>query len=385
MKAVTLFILCLAFSLYAKAQYFVASPDRTVRVGLRVDQKRTFNTKVLRPYKMKINIKAEGKTIVDNQEIGLEIYSDGRRYAFGKSDMKHYVVYPHALTGADDEPLKRLGDMCNRLVLEAANGVTLEISVFDHGVAYRYSISGYEGEYKILDVCDVLPNDKPNAILGTFTGDLTLPWRMMSLDDMKEKGKKKDLQQDEETDEWARLYPSTKIVSWKDALSSVSLGGTFIWYSGKAWRGLAQTQGIAADFTYKYLYGGLSYTPCQELLYLHWDEDFAPFTNIMGSVHLWDVSSRLGFNLPVQAGLDIWNFAPYATASYMALRQHGEVHPGYSKLSNTDHWLAGAGLKVQYMMHGRFALGLAYEFQWFTDKQEPRGRNSLIVSLGYNL
>lgn len=349
-------------------------------MSLNMVKERNLDTKLLRAKRMKMSIKVEGKTVLKNREIGLIVYSHGHRYSFGKADIVNSTstISPILIDADGDVRLAELGNRCNRLVIQSAAGIMLEILVFDEGVAYRFSVTGYDDEYKILDVCDVFPGDKANAILGTFTGDQVLPWRMMRYDET-------DRNQEIEPDEWQTLYPSNKVVSWRDALSSISIGATFNWPTGKAWGTLSQSHGIYADFIYKHLYGGLSFTPCQQLLYLYWDKDFEPFNKVMGSVHSWDISARFGYNLPVQNGADVWSFAPYATATYLALRQHGNVHPLALPLTNKNHYLLGLGLKVQYMMRERVSLGVGYEYQWFTGHQEPLGRNTLILTIGYCL
>ena len=375
-----LLLLFLCCSIAAKAQYSAFSPDRKTVVSLNMVKERNLDTKLLRAKRMKMSITADGKTILKNREIGLIVYSHGHRYSFGKADIVNSTstISPIHLDADSDVRLAELGNRCNRLVIQSAAGIMLEILVFDEGVAYRFSVTGYDDEYKILDVCDVFPGDKANAILGTFTGDQVFPWRMMRYDES-------DKNQEKEPDEWQTLYPSNKVVSWRDALSSVSIGATFNWLTGKSWGGLSQSHGVYADFIYKHLYGGLSFTPCQQLLYIEWAKDFDPFTKVMGSVHSWDISARFGYNLPVQNGADVWCFAPYATATYLALRQHGNVHPLALPLTNKNHYLLGLGLKVQYMMRERISLGIGYEYQWFTGHKEPIGRNTLILTIGYGL
>ena len=232
---------------------------------------------------------------------------------------------------------------------------------------------GYE--YKILDVTAVFPDDKPNAILGSFNGDIVLPWRTMLFNEVEN--------QEKLTDEWETLYPHNKVVSWKDALSSASIGLTTNIITGKRWGKVSVTQGVSADFTYKHLYGGLSCSPCQELLYVFYAYDFDPFLGVMGSVRSWDVSCRFGYNLPVQNGYDIWSFAPYATATYLHLHQHGKIHPSYSDIYEKHHYLVGLGAKLQYMMRQRITFGVAYEYQLFTGWKEPFGRNTFTVTMGY--
>ena len=375
------------------AQYSVSSPDQTVRVRLNTEWKRNLDTKRRRPNGMNMSISVGGRTVLRNREIELEVLSDGHRYSFGKSEMKvsDSATHPISSAGTDDARFAALGSSCNRLILQSSTGIELEVRAFNHGVAYRFAVMGYPAEYKILNVSAVFPNEKPNAIVGTFIDKKVLPWRIMNLDDeedepVKDNGTITDrVEQGMVLDEWESIYPSNKVVSWKDALSSVSIGMTINSITGKQWGSVSESMGWYADFTYKYLYGGLSFTPCHELLYLYYDYDFDPFIGVIGSVHSWDVTGRLGFNLPVQNGYDVWHFTPYAAATYLALRQHGETRVGYNDVADKHHCLVGLGLKVQYMMHGRASLGMGYEYQFFTGRKEPVGRHGFLFTLGFGL
>lgn len=393
MKKYALLFICFLLHVVVKAQYSVSSPDMTVRVRLNTEWKRNLDTKRRLPKSMKMSITVGGRTVLRNKEIGLEVLSDGHRYSFGKSDMKVFnsANNPIPLAGADDAHLSALGSVCNSLILQSSAGIELEVRAFNHGVAYRFAVTGYPAEYKILNVSDVFPNEKPNAIVGTFTDKKVLPWRVLNLDDVMDEpdeGRRVAagrVGQRMVSDEWEDLYPSKKIVSWKDALSSISGGMTINWITGKQWGGVSESLGGCADFTYKYLYGGLSYTPCHELLYVHYDHDFPPFAQVIGSIHSWDVSARFGFNLPVQSGYDVWHFTPYVATTYLALRQHGETRAGYKDVADKHHYLVGLGLKVQYMMHGRVSLGMGYECQFFTGREEPVSRQGVLFTLGFQL
>lgn len=381
MKKYALLFIFLLLPFVAEAQYSVSSPDMSVQVYLKVEWKRNLDTKAKRPDGMKMTVQANGKTIFRNRDIGIDVSSGGHRHSFGKAFMvnSHNSRTPLALGKESESCLKELGDKYNRLFLQSSTGITLELLVFNHGVAYRFSVTGYPDKYKILDAYNVFPSTKPNAILGTFTGDTVLPWRTMSLDE-EAIG---ETATTPATDEWENLYPSTKIVSWKDALPSASIGFTINWFTGHAWGPMDESSSIYADFIYKYLYAGVSITPCHELLYIYFEHDFPPFDNNIGSIHSWDVSGKLGFSLPVQIGFNVWNISPYATATYLTLLQHGETHPAFQPLSNKRHYLVGMGLKVQCMLHGRISLGMGYEYQVFTGKSEPKGRNALSLTLGY--
>ncbi len=393
MKKMALLFICLLLPIVAEAQYSVSSPDMAVRVRLNTEWKRNLDTKRRRPNGMKMSVSLGGRIVLRNKEIGLEVLSDGHRYSFGKSEMKVLPPATNSLSqaGADDARLAALGSSYNRLILQSSTGIELEVRVFNHGVAYRFAVTGYPAEYKILNVSDVFPNERPNAIVGTFTDKKVLPWRIMNLDD--EEGRSDGnrrvgsnrVVQGTLPDEWESIYPSRKIVSWKDALSSVSIGMTIHSITGKRWGDVSESMGWYGDFTYKYLYGGLSFTPCHELLYLYYDYDYDPFIGVIGSVHSWDVTGRFGFNLPVQSGYDVWHFTPYAAVTYLALRQHGETRVGYKDVADKHHYLMGMGLKVQYMMHGRASLGMGYEYQFFTGRKEPIGRHGFLFTLGFCL
>ena len=380
MKKFALLLICLLCTMVAQAQYNITSPDGRIRVSLIPKQTRNLDTKVMRTTRMKMSVFVDGKIVVDAQEINLMLYAHGHRYTFGKSDFVNSTATTRPVAfvpGQGDEAIAGMGNRCNRMVVQSATGITLEVLAFDTGVAYRFSVEGMDGEYKILNATDVFPYEKPNAIVGTFTGDQVLPWRTMRIGETEEQAAAADV--------WEQTYPSRKLVSWRDALSSVSVGMTTNWMADNAWKGPSQSHGIYVDYIYKHLYGGLSFTPCHQLLYVYWEGDYAPFTNVMGSIHSWDVTARFGYNLPVQFGYNVWSFAPYATATYLALRQHDNPHPGFQKLSNRSHTLVGLGLKVQYMMHERISLGVGYEYQFFTGSMEPTGRSTLLLSIGYCL
>ncbi len=382
MKHYILFLFCLIVPSLVQAQYSVSSPDMSVWVNLKTDKSRGFNSKILVPRRLEMSISVKGKSIIHNREIGLEVYSHGRKSSFGKADMVSCDYTTKTFSSMDEETFAKAGlrGKCYGMVLQSVSSIVLEVAVFNNGVAYRFSTNGFSDdfEYKILNVTDVFPDDRPNAILGTFRGDKVLPWRMMLFDDEEDHRMVMD-------DEWRTLYPSTKLVSWKDALSSISLGYAHSWFSGKRWGGLENCQSFYADFIYKHLYAGLSVTPCHELLYVFYEHDFDPFLGVMGSVKSWDVTCRLGYNFPLQNGYEVWSFSPYAAATYLNLHQHGRIHPTYHDVENKHHYLVGLGVKVQMMMRQRISLGVGYEYQLFTGSKEPKGRSTVTLSLGYRL
>ena len=377
MKKCLPLLFCLFLTSVIKAQYSVSSPNESAQVNIRIEKAQRFRSKFMRPYRTRMNVSVDGKGLVRNREIGMTVLSHGRRKSFGKSELVDVQRTTSTITGKDrsDLALAGLEGRCNGLVMLSASGIMLEVVVFNQGMAYRYSTKNIADEYKIVEVTNVFPDDKPNAILGTFTGDKVFPWRIMLFNEPEDHEKA--------TDEWATLYPHNKLVSWKDALPSLSIGLTTHHITGKTWGQVSTTQGVSADFTYKHLYGGLSFTPCQELLYVFYGYDFDPFLGVMGSVHAWDWSARFGYNFPVQNGYDIWSFAPYATATYLNLHQHNKINPTYSDIYEEHHYLVGLGLKVQWMMRQRFSFGMAYEYQFFTGRKEPFGRNTIIVTMGY--
>ena len=382
MKKYVLFLFCLMLSFLAKAQYSIPSPDMSAWVRLDADKKHGIRSKIMRPYVMRMSVTVKGKKMIRNREIGLEILSHGRRSSFGKSDMVNSYHTTQTISADDLNVLKNAGLQGRHygLVLESVAGIILEIVVFNNGMAYRFSTAGFDDdddEYKILNVTDVFPDEHPNGILGTFIGNQVFPWRTMLFDEEEEQEKKTAL------DEWENLYPHNKVLSWKDALRSASIGLTTSWISGKRWGNVSTCQGISADFAYKHLYGGLSCTPCYEILYVFWEYDYDPFIGVVGSVRSWDMSCRFGYNLPIQNGYDIWTFAPYATATYLNLHQHGKIHPTYKDVEDHHHYLVGLGLKAQYQMRQRITFGVSYEYQAFTGRKEPHGRNSFIVTMGY--
>ena len=381
MKHCFFFLLCLMIPLCANAQYSVSSPNMSATVDFKTDRRAGVRSKFLRSEKVRMTVMANGKLYFHSREIGLEILSHGRRASFGKSDMISGTNTTITISADDLEVLNKAGlkGRYRGLVLESVAGILLEVVVFNNGMAYRFSTTGFaaEDEYKILNVTDVFPDEHPNGILGTFKGNQVFPWRTMLFDEEEEQEIKTDV------DEWENLYPHTKVVSWKDALRSASIGLTTSWISGKRWGNVANTQGISADFTYKHLYGGLSFSPCQQLLYVFYEHDFDPLLGVMGAVHSRDVSCRFGYNLPIQNGYDIWSFAPYATATYLYLHQHGKIHPTYHDVEDQHHYLVGLGLKAQYQMRQRITFGLSYEYQVFTGRKEPHGRNTFIFSMGY--
>ena len=380
MKKSLIILFCLFLTTLTKAQYSVSSPNESAQVYIHTEKAKRFRSKFMLPFKKRMSVNVNGRMLIRDREIGMTVLSHGRRKSFGKFDLVDVQRTTSTISSKDrsDLALAGLEGRCNGLVMLSASGIMLEVVVFNKGMAYRYSTKNVADEYKIVDVTNVFPDDKPNAILGTFAGDMVFPWRIMFFDEEEDHEKS-----EKAPNAWATLYPHSKVVSWKDALPSLSIGHTMNCITGKTWGKVSTTQGVSADFTYKHLYGGLSFSPCQELLYVFYGHDFDPFLGVMGSVHAWDCSARFGYSLPVQNGYDIWSFAPYASATYLNLHQHVKIHPTYSDIYKEHHFLVGLGLKAQYMMRQRISFGVAYEYQFFTGWKEPFGRNTFIVTMGY--
>ncbi len=368
------------------AQYFLNSPDESYRVNLNSNRERKGASRFFVPTRMMMQVRAGIRNTLLNEEIGLTVKSHGKRYAFGKS----YIIQQVTNSGYSQEPLDELSGKYNSLELMTEVGITLEIRVYNTGIAYRFKIKGFPDEYKILEICDVFPNEKSIANLGTLTGDYTLPWRTVEITEedgkklIKEKEKIEDYTYEglNQSDQFY-LTPTTKIIPWRDALSSISIGTHFNWYHGNTWKGVAEDNSIDADVIYKYIYAGLGFTPCHEMMYIYYNEDFEPFMGVIGSVHSWTLSGRLGFSLPVQSGFEIWNFSPYLTTSLLHLQQHGNTLVGHVTPHPHHYNLIGAGIHIQCALRQRVSLSIGYEHQFFTGKKTPSSRSSLIFSLGY--
>ena len=386
-RAIFSILLILCFSI-GWAQYFVSSPDGSYRVNLQTNRSRKGASKIFVPTRMMMRVSEGVRNVLLSEEIGLTVKSHGKRYAFGKSYIKQQV----SNSGYSQEPIDELTGKYNSLELESEVGIILELKVYNTGIAYRFKITGFPDEYKILEICDVFPNEKGIANLGTLMGDYTSPWRTVEII---EKFGKKVIKEKEKIEDYSYenfnasdqfyLSPATKIIPWRDALSSISIGTHFNWYHGNAWKGLAEENSIDADFIYKYIYAGLSFTPCHEMMYIYYENDFDPFLGVIGSVHSWNLSGRIGFSLPVQSGYEIWNFSPYLTTSLLHLQQHGNTLVGHVKPHPHHYNLMGAGIKVECALRQRLSLGVGYEYQFFTGKKTPSGRSSLVLSFGYLL
>lgn len=378
-KVVSILLLVLHASLCA-AQFLVQSPDENLKVTLHSQRGKKAFSKFRVPKKMTMKVFNERRVLTD-KEIGLTVKSQGHRYAFGKAEILHADkvkdVLDHPRTR--DAQLADLEGRYNSITLSTDKGITLEVRVYNNGVAYRFKVSGYPEDYKILEVCDVFPGESPVAILGTFEGEYISPWHTFkveesfNIDGMAETTTKTSS---------PTLRRGTRIVPWRDALSTVSIGISHDWYTNDTWGDISETNSFRADFTYKYIYGGISATSCQEIQHIYYGEGFWPFEGMIGGINTWGMGIKGGFCLPVQNCYDVWNFIPYVGASMLHLHQHGKTRLGYKSLDKHNHYMVGPGIKVQFSQREGFTIGAAYEFLFFTDKKAPTGMNSVMITVG---
>lgn len=378
-KFISLFVLILC-ACTCMAQYYVESPNKELRVTLHSNKGRKGASKFFVPLKMTMKVFSESEVLVD-REIGLTVKSKGHRYAFGKSNimrvnkMARQVDHPDA----QDAGLADMSGRYNNLILATDNGIMLEVRVYNNGVAYRYNISGFPEDYKILEVCDVFPGESPVAILGTFEGDYTSPWHTMKVElpVIKEKKAKAKLSTTSPT---KRL--GTRFIPWRDALSSITVGTAFNWHVGNTWGDFADYHTFGVDFTYKHLFGGLSFLPCESIQYISWDKDFWPFEGIIKDIDAWNIGAKAGYCLPIQNGYEVWSFIPYVATTLIHLHQHGQIRYGAKALSHHAHWMVGPGVKVQMAVREGITFGAGYEYQFFLDNESPDGMHAISVSIG---
>ena len=55
--------------------------------------------------------------------------------------------------------LANLEGRYNSMMLGTDEGIVLEGRAYNNGVAYRFRVSGYTDDYKILEVCNVFPEE----------------------------------------------------------------------------------------------------------------------------------------------------------------------------------------------------------------------------------
>ena len=378
-KVIAIFALVLHASLCA-AQYYVTSPNREIRVSFNTNRNRSGWSAFLVPTKMTMKVSNYMQDFV-NREINIIVKSKGKRYSFGKSNMKNvnkgngFVDAPDAI----DSTLANLIGRYNTITLASENGIILEVRAYNNGVAYRFRVTGYPEDYKILEQTNVFPGESPVAIVGTFEGEYVSPWHVLKIrveEFNPETGKTP-------TNTFSPTYHRGRtVVPWRDALSSVSIGMTFDFFNGDAWKKLATPQSIVADFTYKHLYGGVTYTPCHELLYIEWGRDYYPFEGMIAGVDSWSAGARAGYAYTFQNGYNVMNIIPYIATSVLHLHQHGKPRKGYKTIGKHNYWMVGPGIKIQGAPRERIMLGVGIEYQFFTHKDAPDGRTSLMFSIG---
>ncbi len=378
-KIVSLFVLILC-ACTCMAQYHVESPNGEIRVNFQSNKGRKGASKFFVPTKMTMTVSGGGKRLVRN-EIGLTVKSKGHRYMFGKSEIIRANKGENLVEQPDmrDTLLADFSGRYNTLLLATEKGMLLEVRVYNDGVAYRFRVSGYPEDYKILEVCDVFPGEKPIAILGTFEGDYLMPWRTMKVNISEGEEYRKEVSTVTKS---SAQKGGTRIVSWRDALSSVSLGISVGMDNGDTWGDIGDVHHFRADFTYKYIYGGIGISPCRQIQYIPWGDDFWPFDKVIGGIDSWGLGIRTGFCLPVQNGYEVWNFIPYVATSMMHLHQHGTTRTSFKSLDKHNHWLVGPGVKVQLAHREGLMLGVSYEYQFFTDNKAPKGMHTFAVSIG---
>ena len=364
-------------------QLSVTSPDKATKVTVKIKRSTKGRSKFTKPIKKTIDIVYGNTQLIRNEELNLTLKVNGKRSEFGYAELTEY----HEMTANDDSlstdssNIKVLSGWYKSLTINTDIGISLEIRVYNNGVAYRYKVARQADEYKILTIPRVFSNEKPIAILGTYTDSYVFPWNIMTIGYNSIDDGIQDILSINCIDNKPKV---AGIVSWKDALSSFSVGSNFSWFTGGNWKNIAQTYSFTADATYKYLYGGITYAPCNELLYIYYGEDYTPFTNVMGSIHSWGLGCRIGFNLPIQNGFNVWNITPYIGTTLMHLFQHGDIRIGSWDVHPHNQYLVGAGIKIQCAVREQISLGISYDYQFFTHKETPLGMNSLGVSLGYH-
>lgn len=361
-------------------QYYIQSPNREIRVSFTSNRDRKGWSVFLVPTKMTMKVSNYTQDFV-NREINLTVKSKGKRYSFGKSDMKNvnkvngFVDAPDAI----DSTLANLNGRYNTLTMASENGIILEVRAYNNGVAYRFRVSGYPEDYKILEQTNVFPGESPVAIVGTFEGEYVSPWHVLKIrveEFNPETGKTP-------TNTISPTYHRGRTtVPWRDALSSVSIGMTFDSFYGDTWREMATPQSIVADFTYKAIYGGVSYTPCYTLLYIPWGNSYWPFEGVIADVDAWSLGAKAGYCYTYQKGYNVYNVIPYIHTSVMHLHQHRKLNKLNKSLDMHNHWLVGPGVKFQCAHRERLTLGVGVEYQFFTDKKAPDGKASLLLSIG---
>ncbi|MCQ2095920.1 MAG: hypothetical protein MJY59_04160 [Bacteroidaceae bacterium] len=370
-----LMFLTLTPAVWAQTDYTVSSPDERVKVTVTVGRKSQ-----ARPSRFKLKIVSDDHILIEKKKINMIIKSAGHRYRFHKSTVSDVRKEKHP----DFSSMHILTDI----------GITMEIRAYDDSVCYRYHVDGYDDEYQVTAVAPLFPHDRPQAIIGTYTQNLVLPWHTLDIDHEKER--EMNLPSDNQIRGFwnhglsrapVRLQPtrpienSRRILNWDDAPVTATAGITIADYFGNTWHQTAKQDGAVVDLTYKYLYGGLTFTPCQSLTYIFWGDSYWPFTHTMGSVHSWNIGLRLGASLPIQLGYNILNITPYCAMSRMDITQHSHrpAYPAYK----TCHTMIGPGLKIQLAYPEQLVIGAGYELQYFHSDSAPRSVGIWSVCIGF--
>lgn len=383
MKRTFIGLMLLLSTMLCHAQYFVESPNRDVRVNLQSNRERTGLSKFTTPQQMTMKVSIPGEVLV-NKEVGLTVKTKGRRHNFGKSDIMRVNKQQQLLDAPDniDSMLVGLKGRYNTLMLATAEGIVLELRAYNNGVAYRFKVMGIEGDYKILNFCDVFNGEKPVAIEGTFEGTYTSAWSTLIYELSGKPTPFGKQPKAKTTVASARKALGTRYVPWRDALSSITIGTSLNSVQGDTWGDVTDYHTLNIDLTYKHLFTGIGLYSCNSITYINWGESFWPFEGVMKDIQMWSIGARAGYVIPIQNGYEMWSFIPYVATTLMHLHQHGTTPRGAKALSHHAHWMVGPGVKVQLSERHGFTLAAGYEFQFFTDNLSPTGVHAFSISLG---
>lgn len=359
----------------AQTDYTISSPDERVEVTVNVGRK-----KHARPSRFKLKIVSDERILLENKKINLLIKSAGHRYKLHKS-----TVY--------DVKKENKGSY-NAMQILTDIGVTMELRAYNDSVCYRYFINGHKEEYQVTAVAPLFPHDRPQAIIGTYTQDLVLPWHTLDIDHEKEKEMNLPFADSRRNKGGFWQAPKApklevtrpienykRVLNWNDAPVTVTAGITVSDYFGSTWHKTSQQNSAVIDLTYKYLYGAFTFMPCQSLTYIYWGEDYWPFEHTMGWIHSRNIGGRLGASLPIQWGYNILNITPYCAFTKMSLTQHRD-RVGYPAYRNS-HTMIGPGLKLQLSYPEQLVIGASYELQFFHDDSAPKSVGIWSLSIGF--
>lgn len=399
-------ILCtfamLFIALSTSAQYRLTSPNEKVVVVVDIERHKPYGSKFMKPYRMTMSIDYQRKSVLKKSEMNLKIKSHGKRYSLGKANITNIAndeAYTDSMQIYDGSTPYFFGKY-RSLTIQTDKGVEVEVRAYNEGVAYRYRILGYD-TYKILDISKTFPEDAPAAILGTYSGDRTLLWSEMRVDGNIRQVPVQKRYRTRLTVSDGRIYstsssfhqdsynvkellPSNGIIPWRDALSILSFGANASKYEGGAWRDVGLDWGASADFIYKYIYAGISYSPCYQILYLHKFQSYYPFDEMdCGMVYSQTFTGRLGFSLPIQYGYNIWNVSPYLSMTYFNLHQHDTYIYGATKMAPRHYAPKGLGIKINWTLRDRASFGIGYECQYFSSRDAADKRHVFSMMVGY--